>query len=266
MNKRRGITSKTDPIQLQQKIIYFKAELAKYKEKVKDYQENFHYNQLENLKSENISLIEKQEELEEKLAEEKETNNNYKQKASELQTLTSRQEKELGKLKSLVTEIQKANQSYMKELENEKTVQKQLNQKFRRISEENNHFNEQFKKQEQDIIALNEEIDGYKEKLLSVEKLQKQVHSLKKENQELKQTYKGLITDIGSLKTIDSESETPLLIQLQEKIKQLASQTSEYEEKLQDRFATMEVLEGNTYKLKQEMAELKTRFEDSKDH
>ncbi|GGC99523.1 hypothetical protein GCM10007216_32810 [Thalassobacillus devorans] len=47
-----------DPIQLQQKIIHFKAELAKYKEKVKDYQENYHYAQLDDLKEQNIQLLE----------------------------------------------------------------------------------------------------------------------------------------------------------------------------------------------------------------
>ncbi|MBX0359338.1 hypothetical protein [Halobacillus sp. Nhm2S1] len=50
---------KKDPIQLQQKLIYYRAELDKYKKKVKDYQDNYHYSQLEKLKVENEELQEK---------------------------------------------------------------------------------------------------------------------------------------------------------------------------------------------------------------
>ncbi|WP_406946128.1 hypothetical protein ACJA3J_09300 [Halobacillus sp. SY10] len=52
-----------DTIVLQQKIIHFKSELAKYKEKVKDYQENYHYALLSKLKEENAELIKENEEL-----------------------------------------------------------------------------------------------------------------------------------------------------------------------------------------------------------
>ncbi|WP_226584710.1 hypothetical protein [Halobacillus litoralis] len=47
-----------DPIQLQQRIIYYRAELDKYKKKVQDYQDNYHYSQLEKLKNENADLKE----------------------------------------------------------------------------------------------------------------------------------------------------------------------------------------------------------------
>lgn len=52
-----------DTIVLQQKIIHFKSELAKYKEKVKDYQENYHYALLSKLKKENAELLQENEEL-----------------------------------------------------------------------------------------------------------------------------------------------------------------------------------------------------------
>lgn len=50
-----------DTTQLQQKIIFFKAELAKYKAKIEDYENNYHYSQLRLLKQENQQLKEAKE-------------------------------------------------------------------------------------------------------------------------------------------------------------------------------------------------------------
>ncbi|MYL30147.1 hypothetical protein GLW03_09980 [Halobacillus halophilus] len=47
---------KKDAVQLQQKLIYYRSELDKYKKKVQDYQENYHYSMLESLKNENEKL------------------------------------------------------------------------------------------------------------------------------------------------------------------------------------------------------------------
>ncbi|SFJ74998.1 hypothetical protein SAMN04487936_10435 [Halobacillus dabanensis] len=48
---------KENIIQLEQKLIYYRAELDKYKRKVEDYQDNYHYSQLEKLKIENAELL-----------------------------------------------------------------------------------------------------------------------------------------------------------------------------------------------------------------
>ncbi|UQX55878.1 hypothetical protein M5V91_09675 [Cytobacillus pseudoceanisediminis] len=49
---------KQDYRNLQQKVIYLTAEISKYKNKIKEYQENYHYSQLETLKNENQYLKE----------------------------------------------------------------------------------------------------------------------------------------------------------------------------------------------------------------
>ena len=67
-----------DPTQLQQKIIFFKAELAKYKAKIDDYENNYHYSQLKLLKQENL-----------KLKEEKELNTSFSNKNSDIEKLTN---------------------------------------------------------------------------------------------------------------------------------------------------------------------------------
>ncbi|WP_156323855.1 hypothetical protein [Bacillus sp. JCM 19034] len=50
-------------IQLQQKLIYYKSELAKYRSKVEQYENNYHYAQLKELKEENEQLKTKLNEL-----------------------------------------------------------------------------------------------------------------------------------------------------------------------------------------------------------
>ncbi|MCR6107303.1 hypothetical protein HXA34_13440 [Salipaludibacillus agaradhaerens] len=47
-----------DPVLLQQQVIYFKSELAKFKNKVKHYQNDYHYSLIEELKEKNRRLIE----------------------------------------------------------------------------------------------------------------------------------------------------------------------------------------------------------------
>jgi len=52
-----------DPLQLQQMIIFLKAELAKYKFEVKKYKDSYHYSLAEKLEQENIQLANEKNEL-----------------------------------------------------------------------------------------------------------------------------------------------------------------------------------------------------------
>ena len=56
-----------DPLQLQQIIIFLKAELAKHKSEVKKYQDSYHYSVVENLEQENLQLTNEKKELAEEL-------------------------------------------------------------------------------------------------------------------------------------------------------------------------------------------------------
>lgn len=56
-----------DPLQLQQMIIFLKAELAKYKYEVKKYQDSYHYSLAEKLEQENIQLTNEKNELSKEL-------------------------------------------------------------------------------------------------------------------------------------------------------------------------------------------------------
>ncbi|UTR11103.1 hypothetical protein MM300_01865 [Evansella sp. LMS18] len=62
-------------VQLKQKVIHLRSELHKYEKKIKDYEENYHYRLLEDLKQNNEELRQKNETAEEqmkKLTNEKE--------------------------------------------------------------------------------------------------------------------------------------------------------------------------------------------------
>ena len=52
MNKKQP----DDPIILKQKIIYFQSELSRYKAKMKDYEQSYHFKQMDQLKAENAQL------------------------------------------------------------------------------------------------------------------------------------------------------------------------------------------------------------------
>jgi len=62
-NVNGGNIKNNDPIQLQQTIIYFKAELAKYKGKVEKYKNNFDHSLIEKLEHENVHLTNEKAEL-----------------------------------------------------------------------------------------------------------------------------------------------------------------------------------------------------------
>ncbi|MFA9556945.1 hypothetical protein ACERII_06565 [Evansella sp. AB-rgal1] len=56
-----------DSLQLQQKIIYYKAELAKYQNKVSMYENDYHYSQLKQLKEENLELLKEKSALQQEI-------------------------------------------------------------------------------------------------------------------------------------------------------------------------------------------------------
>lgn len=85
------------PVQLQQRVIFLQAEVAKYKEKVRNYQENYHYQLLDDLKTENKDLIKKNQ----LLAEQKE-------KADALKTKLEMELKEIREHAAKVIEENKA--------------------------------------------------------------------------------------------------------------------------------------------------------------
>ena len=64
MIERHGSSDdRLNPNILHHQIIYLNSELNKYKSKVRDYQEDYHYSQLEKLKNENSHLLKEQQQM-----------------------------------------------------------------------------------------------------------------------------------------------------------------------------------------------------------
>lgn len=100
---------KLTPVQLQQKIIHLQSELGKYKKRVKDYQENYHYRLLDELREENMSLVEKNQLLQTSYKEIYEKNQQLEQENKQHQenliALEDKNEKLVNELKEEIKSL-----------------------------------------------------------------------------------------------------------------------------------------------------------------
>lgn len=127
----RNSVSKLDDVQLKQKIIHLQAELSRYKEIVKDYQTNYHYNKLDELAKEiekfKNSMAEKEEEVKQIKFDKKEVeehvmllvekNREVDETYSELKERLEQLEKENSLLKVENEKISSENHRLQKDLE-----------------------------------------------------------------------------------------------------------------------------------------------------
>lgn len=159
---------------LQQKIIHLKAELSKYMSKVKDYQDNYHYSQLETLKNENSILSEKIKELERyRIIEKEEFSNIIAEMKEKISELT---EKEKNYITSIIT----------------------LKEQYQEIS----NILEEFKKRE--FIIIEELKDYEKNELLLQGQLAYKdnlLNQLKKENEQLSNKNNELLEILTNTET-----------------------------------------------------------------
>ena len=76
-----------NPNILHHQIIYLNSELNKYKSKVRDYQEDYHYSQLEKLKIENSHLLREQQQFTSQMEEMNHKNLTLQNRIMEKETL-----------------------------------------------------------------------------------------------------------------------------------------------------------------------------------
>ena len=127
---------KKDPIQLQQRIIYYRAELDKYKKKVQDYQNNFHYSQLEKLKIENSVLM---QEIEEWRNQETVVRGELSKRLQGFEERTARLEKQEERLQKEIQDWQKQNEELKDQkrdlIHTVKELEENLGEVHRRLSQ-----------------------------------------------------------------------------------------------------------------------------------
>ncbi|WP_078555123.1 hypothetical protein [Bacillus alkalicellulosilyticus] len=118
-NRKRNQTTSGDPIILKQKLIHLQSELAQYVQKLKEYQHNYHYSLIDQLKAENNLL---QEQLED-----------YKKKISTLEEALQKTQNSEALIEQLQEELQnqgERNQQLSKECEEKDNLVIQLQQQL----------------------------------------------------------------------------------------------------------------------------------------
>ncbi|MFG6115334.1 hypothetical protein ACGTN9_09085 [Halobacillus sp. MO56] len=238
----------TDPIQLQQMIIYYKAELAKYKGKVKDYQENYHYSQLKSLKEQNIELLEEKERVTNQLSQtKKEMNKKISNIAFQLKSSRYNEEKLRVKLESLE-----------EKLVYEEMCNKQLISKEKKLRSEINDLKSSYSRSRNEIIQLqktNQDLyenldESTKEFQVVKENLRKQVTDLNEENET---RYKKIIKLENTIKELEHQNKEQSI-----NIDQLKKEICELQEK-----HTIEIdsYQKNIDKIRKDHSQLKTEKE-----
>ncbi|MGP4062196.1 hypothetical protein [Halobacillus sp. H74] len=161
-----------DTVLLQQKIIHFKSELAKYKEKVKDYQENYHYALLEKLKKENADLIEEQEEL--------------------------KRDRNVS-----IQEANKRMQGLEQQLSNVKRLQEKQVQETELWKEKANRFQEDYKETSQRVVDLQKEASSLQYRLKKqedeLEKRKEEFHQQKQHFEKAEDDYCSRIEEYEAI-------------------------------------------------------------------
>ncbi|MFQ3545256.1 hypothetical protein Q7A53_14330 [Halobacillus rhizosphaerae] len=220
-----------DQIQLQQRIIYFKAELDKYKKQVKDYQENFHYALLEKLKDENENLKEENNRLAEDLTSARESASKGSQ---------SYENRILVYKENLVT-LQNDNYDYQKRMSSMHEENKDLRENYEELQVKMKRLNTQYYQQSAELvemgrlnISLKKELaenkENYEQKEKSMQNEINKLHAQLHESQHRSELYKA---------AKEQELEE-LTAQHKQEIEELSAHHSNEIEDLEKKYADME--------------------------
>ena len=241
-----------DPIQLQQMIIFLKAELDKNEQKVQAYENSYHHSVLDSLEQENEQLIKEKKELKQKLREAQKKKDRlhaqtlfntknawfplYKQFSKiekQIQEKTLSQDQNRGNLEQEIVFIQKEFVEYKAILEQIEVkiidyIQKltqQVHTEIKNVSFSNEeHF--QLKKNEQ---KLREKLAKQKSEIVQLQNKIRQLEEEKRRN---------------AVHVNDEQAfTTELLFQIEQQIKKIAAKSVAYENDLEDKLALIHILE-----------------------
>ncbi|MBU7592279.1 hypothetical protein [Metabacillus halosaccharovorans] len=154
-------TKTNDTTQLNQRLIYYKSELAKYKSLVEDYQNNYHYSLLRKLKTENRSLLDQ-----------------IQDKSLQLNNMTKKYETMVEQHELNIRSISEKEENSTRLIEDQKEEIVQL------IEENNKHKYRLIEKEKQETALKNE----YSKILLKMKNVEKEIQAEKmsRETQEKK--------------------------------------------------------------------------------
>ncbi|MCV9885436.1 hypothetical protein [Metabacillus halosaccharovorans] len=244
-----------DPTQLQQKIIYYQSELAKYKTKVEDYENNYHYSLLRSLKQDNIKIIEEKkrvsvqfEEVEKKLRGQIQS---YSDQVKELNNLLINHKQDIEKLQQ-----QKTN--YEVTISEFQAKQKDYKINIKNMNMEIGSLNARLILQQAELEKLqdkNKDLLSDKYRLAEFEKLS---NDLKNKNSKLESSISKLANERDAEKLIFEEKIeklTKVNANLEDTISKIKGNIEEYKTKIEN--ATKE-----SQSLTIDLTQKQTDFED----
>ena len=128
MIKRHGSPDdRLNPEILHHQIIYLNSELNKYKSKVREYQEDYHYSQLEKLKIENRHLLGEQQRFTSQMEEMNNKNLTLQNRITEKETLIEQLKKQIENFKEEIDAVSnKLAQAKSNKEESLKEIEKHL--------------------------------------------------------------------------------------------------------------------------------------------
>ncbi|AMQ05004.1 hypothetical protein [Sporosarcina psychrophila] len=193
-----------DPLQLQQIIIFLKAELAKYKYEVKKYQDSYHYSLVENLEQENIQLTNEKKELAEELVK---LNQEFEKRAIDYKGSVQLQGLQGKRYITSIDSFQKTKTDLL-------PISKQLAEVINKLKDGANTDQHRYKKHDRQVTSLHKKLANNK---TTIEQLEYKLGDLIQETN--KQVHSQLEKlDIANKERTQSEKvRQRLLIEIEEK-------------------------------------------------
>ncbi|MER2060731.1 MAG: hypothetical protein ABTA16_18095, partial [Niallia sp.] len=193
-----------DPLQLQQMIIFLKAELAKYKSEVKKYQDSYHYSVVENLELENIQLTKEKKDLAEELVK---LNQEFEKRASDYKVPFQLQGIQGKRYITSIDTFQKTKTDLL-------PISKQLTEVINKLKDGANIDQQRYKKHDRQVTSLHKKLANNK---TTIEQLE---YTLVDFIQETNKQINSKLEKLGIAKKERNQSEKVkqrLLIELEEK-------------------------------------------------
>ena len=148
-----------DPLQLQQMIIFLKAELAKHKSEVKKYQDSYHYSVVENLEQENLQLTNEKKELAEELVK---LNQEFEKRASDNKGPVQLQGIQGQSYITSIDTFQKTKTDLL-------PISKQLTEVINKLKEGVNTDQHRYKKHDKQVSSLHKKLANNKTTIAQLE-------------------------------------------------------------------------------------------------
>ena len=195
-----------DPLQLQQMIIFLKAELAKYKYEVKKHQDSYHYSLVESLERENLHLMNEKKELAEELVK---LNQKLEKRAINYKGPVQLQGMQGNRFITPIDTFQKTKTDLL-------PISKQLTEVINKLKDGVNTDQQRYKIHDRQVSSLHKKLENNKTTIAQLE--YKLVDFIQEENKQVHTQLEKL--DIANKERTQSEKvRQRLLIEIEEKNK-----------------------------------------------